>query len=166
MRARPSDLRQLLLWSFHVVAVICFTACCALLVQRFVWTAGRQGLVLLLSVASALLLGVIAWPRPRLARAIGRDKERIIAENEARLRAILDGAADSIITIGEDGIVQSFNPAAERAFGYAASEVIGGNVTRIIPPQHAAHHDSYIQRFLRTGEKRIIGIGRETEGLR
>jgi PAS domain S-box-containing protein len=86
--------------------------------------------------------------------------------SEARLRAILDTAVDAFITINEAGIIESFNPAAERLFGFAASEVIGKNVCLLMPPPYASEHDDYIRRYLTTGEKRIIGIGREVVARR
>jgi PAS domain S-box-containing protein len=90
----------------------------------------------------------------------------MIEEREARLRSILDTAPDAIITIDQRGIVQSFSNAAERLFGYAAGEVIGHNVNMLMSSPHHEAHDGYLERYLRTGEKRIIGIGREVEARR
>jgi two-component system sensor kinase FixL len=84
-----------------------------------------------------------------------------LLEREALLRAILETSPDGLITIGEDGIIQSFNPAAERMFGYNAAEVMGWNVSCLMPSPYRENHDGYLARYLRTGEKRIIGIGRE-----
>jgi len=89
-----------------------------------------------------------------------------LPEREALLRAILETSPDGLITIDDDGLIQSFNPAAERVFGYAAAEVIGRNVSCLMPAPYRAEHDGYLERFLRTGEKRIIGIGREVLGQR
>lgn len=86
--------------------------------------------------------------------------------SEARLRAILDTAVDAFITINQSGIVESFNPAAERLFGFAATEVIGQNVSLLMPPPYEAEHDGYLHRYLTTGERRIIGIGREVVARR
>jgi PAS domain S-box-containing protein len=86
--------------------------------------------------------------------------------SDARLRAIMDTAVDAFITINEAGIVESFNPAAERLFGFAAAEVIGRNVNVLMPPPYEQEHDGYIRRYLDTGERRIIGIGREVVGRR
>lgn len=84
----------------------------------------------------------------------------------ALLRAIIETSPDGLITIDEHGIIQSFNPAAERMFGFDAAEVIGRNVSCLMPPPYRDEHDAYLARYLRTGEKRIIGIGREVLGQR
>lgn len=73
-------------------------------------------------------------------------------------------SSDAIITIDALGIMQSFNPAAERLFGYRESEVIGRNVKMLMPPHFRSEHDSYVRRYLETGQKRIIGIGRVVAG--
>jgi len=82
------------------------------------------------------------------------------------LQAILETTVDGVVTIDEMGIILSFNAAAERIFGYRASEVIGRNVSLLMPAPHRDRHPAYIRHYLETGEKKIIGIGRETEGLR
>lgn len=92
--------------------------------------------------------------------------QAMIEEREARLRSVLETAPDAIITIDATGIIQSFSHAAERLFGYVAGEVIGRNVSMLMPSPHAEAHDGYLERYLRTGEKRIIGIGREVQALR
>ncbi|MGO9007112.1 MAG: PAS domain S-box protein [Beijerinckiaceae bacterium] len=83
-----------------------------------------------------------------------------------RLRAIVDTAIDAILVIDEAGIVQSFNPAAERIFGYQASEVLGNNVGMLMPGPHRTAHDGHIDAYRRTGRAKIIGIGREVEAMR
>ncbi len=95
-----------------------------------------------------------------------QDGEDRPEEREALLRAIIETSPDGLITIQEEGIIQSFNSAAERLFGYAAAEVVGRNVSCLMPSPYREQHDSYVQRYLRTGEKRIIGIGREVLGER
>jgi hypothetical protein len=92
--------------------------------------------------------------------------ESALRESEERTRAIVETAVDGIITIGEDGRIESFNPAAERMFGYAAPEVLGRNVSVLMPSPHREEHDGHIARYLAGGEARIIGIGREVEGRR
>ncbi len=81
-------------------------------------------------------------------------------DRDALLRSIIETSPDGLITIDEDGCILSFNPAAEAMFGYWADEVIGRNVSCLMPPPYQGEHDGYIERYLETGEKRIIGIGR------
>ncbi len=89
-----------------------------------------------------------------------------LRDSEERLRAILETAVEGIITIDERGIIESFNPAAEKIFGCRAREVIGKNVSLLMPSPHREQHDAYIGNYLRTGRAKIIGIGRETVGRR
>lgn len=80
---------------------------------------------------------------------------------EIRLKAVLDTAVDAIICINSQGIIDIFNHAAERIFGYKAEEVIGKNVKILMPEPYSGQHDGYINHYEKTGEKKIIGIGRE-----
>ncbi len=89
-----------------------------------------------------------------------------LRNSEARSRAILETAADAIITIDARGSIQSFNPAAEKMFGYRADEIRGQNVNRLMPAPFHEEHDGYLDRYLRTGQKKVIGIGREVIGKR
>jgi PAS domain S-box-containing protein len=92
--------------------------------------------------------------------------EAALAEQAARTRAILETAVDGIISIDEQGCIETFNPAAERIFGYTAAEVSGQNIKLLMPPPYDAEHDNYLARYLHTGEKRMIGIGHEVAGKR
>src|SRR5271169_2485379 len=87
-------------------------------------------------------------------------------ESELRLRSIIDTVPDAIVVIDAQGTIQSFSPAAERLFGYDSGEVIGRNVNILMPTPYREAHDGYLGRYLRTGERRIIGIGRVVVGLR
>jgi len=84
-----------------------------------------------------------------------------LADETLRNHTIIQHAIDGIVTINQDGIIQSFNPAAERLFGYSASEVIGRNVKILMPELDRSHHDEYIRHYQQTREPRIIGQGRE-----
>jgi two-component system sensor kinase FixL len=95
-----------------------------------------------------------------------KEAEAALQESEARMRAIFETAVDAIITIDEHGILERLNPAAERLFGYREEEVAGKNVSILMPAPHRALHDGYLAHYLRTGEKKIIGKGREVQGLR
>lgn len=92
--------------------------------------------------------------------------EENVREREAKLVAILDTAADAIITIDRTGAIESANATAERMFGYAPGELLGRNVSVLMPPPHRDRHDGYIARYITTGEARIIGVGREMTALR
>jgi len=87
-------------------------------------------------------------------------------ESELRLRSIIDTVPDAVVVIDAQGTIQSFSPAAERLFGYDSGEVIGRNVNILMPTPYREAHDGYLGRYLRTGERRIIGIGRVVVGLR
>lgn len=83
---------------------------------------------------------------------------------EQILQAVYDTSLDAIIVIDERGLVRSFNKVAEKLFNYAVNEVVGKNIKLLMPPYFANQHDVYLERYLRTGEKRIIGIGRVVTG--
>ncbi|HEV2301081.1 MAG TPA: PAS domain S-box protein [Stellaceae bacterium] len=104
-----------------------------------------------------------AQDRPEDAK---RDLLAALAEREAQLRSILDTVPDGMIVIDERGIVQSFSAAAAHMFGYGEDEVVGRNVSMLMPSPYRENHDSYIARYLATGERRIIGLGRVVTGRR
>lgn len=87
-------------------------------------------------------------------------------ESAKLLEAIIENAIDGIITIDNRGIVESINPAALSLFGYQSSEVIGNNISMLMPEPDRSSHDQYITNYEETGKKRIIGIGREVHGLK
>ena len=101
--------------------------------------------------------------RSRLSAAASADAAMA---GEAHVKSILDTIPDAMIVIDERGIMQSFSPAAERLFGYSATEAVGKNVKALMPSPYREDHDSYLQRYRKTGERKIIGIGRVVVGER
>ena len=92
--------------------------------------------------------------------------EAALKAREAHLRSILETVPDAMVVIDEQARIQSLSAAAVRLFGYEPSEVIGKNVKLLMPAPYQEQHDSYLQRYLRTGERRIIGTGRVVVGQR
>ncbi len=92
--------------------------------------------------------------------------EQALKEREERLRSIVTTAVDGIIVINSHGIIEDFNVAAERIFGYSNLEAIGQNISLLMPEPYSSTHDLHMGRFLRTGESNAIGITRELAGMR
>jgi two-component system sensor kinase FixL len=94
----------------------------------------------------------------------GSTAQRAVANiSDAQLLSVLDTAADGIIIIDECGAILTYNKACERLFGFSAAEMIGRNVSAIMPGHHARSHDSYLKNYRDTGRRKIIGIGREVK---
>lgn len=93
------------------------------------------------------------------------DQAALEASNQQH-QTILNDIADGIVIINKEGIIDSFNHAAETIFGYRAPQIIGKNITELMPDPYKSQHDGYLKNHLRTGKKNIIGIGREVRGLR
>jgi len=107
----------------------------------------------------------------QIVEALKADRQREqteeqLRERETRMRTLFENVVDGIITTNEQGIVESFNRAAEAMFGYTADEVIGKNVSMLTPASHRPRHDGYIKDYLKGRESRIMGAGREVEGIR
>ena len=146
-------------------------------VDRLEWVATAVG------VASIGLVMLVLWfiarelaSRQRGTDQLIHDKASLEAEvsersadlraTAARLQSIIDSAVDAIIVIDATGRVESINRSTERLFGYAAAEVVGQNVSMLMPSPHREAHDSYLARYLQTGEAKIIGVGRQVDGRR
>jgi two-component system, LuxR family, sensor kinase FixL len=110
--------------------------------------------------SAPIFVGIIRDITDRKAAELAR------RESELRLRSILDTVPDAIVVIDAQGMIQSFSPAAERLFGFQSAEVVGRNVKILMPTPYREAHDGYLDRYLRTSERRIIGIGRVVVGLR
>jgi len=94
------------------------------------------------------------------------DKQKEILDRELRLNAILNNAGEGIVTIDENGIIQSFNLAAESIFGYTGDQILGRNVSVLMSPPHSETHNDYIEEYLRTGVAKIVGTGRRVQARR
>jgi PAS domain S-box-containing protein len=94
------------------------------------------------------------------------DSNTLSPELGGRFEAVINATQEGIVVIDENGIIQTFNPAAESLFGYQAAEVIGKNVSLLMPEPHRSEHDNYLQQYLNTGKSNLIGMLRELTALR
>lgn len=119
-------------------------------------------IVFVLPTVFGLFLG---WCAGRIVAELGcrAAEQREAAE---RLKAVVETAVDGIITIDERGTIETVNPAVTQIFGYEMSDMLGRNVSMLMPIYYKEKHDEYLAHYLETGERKIIGIGREVEGLR
>ncbi len=142
-----------------------------------------QQVTFVLVAVTVGLLGCIAWLTLRAARRQRQDTDALrqaksnltlqvdahvadLRESNERLRSIIDSAVDGIIVINDKGAIEAFNRGAERLFGYPQSEVIGHNVSVLMPSPDQEQHDAYLARYLETGAAKIIGVGRQVTGRR
>jgi two-component system, LuxR family, sensor kinase FixL len=112
---------------------------------------------------SGNIVAVLALSR---SNKFAQDQKSKIADSEAMLSAVLETVPDAMVVIDERCIITSFSAAAEVLFGYAEKDMLGRNISMLMPEPYRSAHDGYIERYLQTGEKRIIGIGRVVEGQR
>ncbi|MQX93520.1 oxygen sensor histidine kinase FixL [Sinorhizobium meliloti] len=120
----------------------------------------------LVAFGSAVLLIVAQGELLEAARRAIDRTENVVRARNAHLRSILDTVPDATVVSATDGTIVYFNAAAVRQFGYAEEEVIGQNLRILMPDPYGQEHDGYMQRYMRTGEKRIIGIDRVVSGQR
>ncbi|MCF8150041.1 MAG: CHASE domain-containing protein [Burkholderiaceae bacterium] len=132
--------------------------------------AGRTDLAVLAAgtLVSLLLFALLQSFASGRSRALklADGMTRDLRESEARVRAVLDNTLDAIITIDEQGLMESFNLAAERLFGRRVEDVLGKNIKLLMPEPYAGEHDGYLSAYRNTGQRKIIGIGREVVGRR
>tara|TARA_R110002167_G_scaffold98718_3_gene259362 strand:- start:14421 stop:16373 length:1953 start_codon:yes stop_codon:yes gene_type:complete len=95
-----------------------------------------------------------------------RQTEQELRDKEGYLQAVMENTFNGIICIDKHGQMRSFNPTAERMFGYSQQQVLGKNVSLLMPAEHAVKHDGYINNYLSTGKAAIIGSLRALKGLR
>jgi PAS domain S-box-containing protein len=182
-------------WAFGIFILACGLTHILSIYTLWVPVYGVEGLVKAVTAVASVVTAGMLWPLlPQLLtipspfelrqaqKALkeeemkGRDSEQLLQqfrqaqqalrESMARLTAVVETAVDGFILIDARGRILLFNPACERLFGYRAEEVFHENVKMLMPPTYSVHHDEYIKNFLHTGERKIIGIGREVIGLR
>ena len=182
-------------WSFAFFILACGLTHILSIYTLWVPVYGIEGLVKAATAVASIVTAGMLWPllpelltipspfELREAREAlkeqeikGRDSEHLLQqfrqaqqalrESMARLTAVVETAVDGFILIDARGRILLFNPACERLFGYRAEEVFHENVKMLMPEKYSLHHDNYIRNFLQTGERKIIGIGREVIGLR
>jgi PAS domain S-box-containing protein len=182
-------------WSFGIFILACGLTHILSIYTLWVPVYGIEGLVKAATAVASIVTAGMLWPLlPKLLaipspfelrqaqealkeeESKGRDSEQLLQqfrqtqqalrESMARLTAVVETAVDGFILIDARGRILLFNPACERLFGYRADEVFHENVKMLMPQTYSSHHDDYIQNFIRTAERKIIGIGREVVGLR
>jgi two-component system sensor kinase FixL len=154
------------------------TLASVLAVSVFIFDAPTRGLnagnaleIALFVITASGIMGLswlLATNRQKTEQSL-REQQRLAEESLSRaahVQSILDTVPDAMIVIDERGTMQSFSAAAERLFGHTAADAIGRNVSILMPEPDHSRHDGYLRRYLTTGERRIIGIGRVVTGLR
>ncbi|MBI4389255.1 MAG: PAS domain S-box protein, partial [Nitrospinae bacterium] len=129
-------------------------------------TLNRVFLVLLCILGLVAALAILLQVREHKEEQARLLAENSLQWNRERLKSVISHAMDGIVTIHDDGTIESANPAVERLFGYPAEELIGKNVSLLMPEPYKGEHNGYIETYLRTGQARVLGLEREVPGLR
>jgi PAS domain S-box-containing protein len=145
------------------IMLVTATLCSILVVVGYY--ASSEGTEFQVVIVNRLLAILTIWGAAWLSLASEDAWQRLLT-SELRARVIVDNAVDSMITIDAWGRIESFNPAAEKMFGYSAEEVIGQNVKLLMPEPYHGEHDRYLDSYRKTGERKIIGIGQEVVARR
>jgi diguanylate cyclase (GGDEF)-like protein/PAS domain S-box-containing protein len=136
-----------------------------------IWKQARYLLPILAGVLAAAIF-LLRWQLAplvtRLVRSEQEARETVVRlrDSESRVQAMLNNVDEGIVTISQTGKIELFNPGAERLFGFRNEEAVGKNVSLLMPEPYRSAHDSYIERYLRTGETHVIGAGREVTAQR
>lgn len=126
---------------------------------------GSAGATFFLFLLTSIILELNYSQKQKIENEV-RVKTHDLLESQSRIKAIVDNAIDAIVTIGDQGSIDSFNLAAEHLFGYQAQEVLGKNINMLMPEPYKSEHDQYLKNYLESGISKVIGIGREVVGLR
>jgi len=120
---------------------------------------------ILLTISLVMAIRYADSANRRLHIAIQAEESRI--RSERLTKAIVDTAAEGIITTDATGIIESFNPAAEKIFGYSAPEIIGSSINVIMPENYRSRHGGYMKHYVDSGQSKVVGMtGRELPGIR
>jgi len=136
-----------------------------------VWDQLRYLLPLMAGMLAVALL-LLRWLlNPLVTELVHSEREARAAnvrlrDSENRVRMLLNNVDEGIVSISASGKIELFNPGAERMFGYRSADILGNNVSMLMPEPYRSEHDEYLQRYLRTGEVHVIGIGREVVAQR
>lgn len=155
---RPSTLRNRFGWRYAPFILAALAT--GLVIYGYMFLAGGWWYMLTGAATVALIWG-LAW-----VAHVSRHAYQRIERSRQELEGTLLGVFGAIITIDMQGIVQLFNPMAERIFGYSAAEVVGRNVSMLMPEPDRSAHDGYLEAYHRTGQAKIIGKGRNVYGRR
>ncbi|MFQ5673987.1 MAG: PAS domain S-box protein, partial [Nitrospinales bacterium] len=117
-------------------------------------------------VANRVIAFFAIWVTAVLCMKYRKKAESVLSQTQEEFRSVIDHAMDGILTIDEAAIIQTVNASAERMFGFRAEEIVGKNLNLLMPEPYKSEHDGYVQRYLDTGEARIMGAAREVLGRR